>query len=35
VVDLIGPVVERTGERGYCDAATIRTHRGTLPVKRK
>ena len=37
VVDLIyyWAVVERTVECRYCDAATIRTHRGTLPVKRK
>ena len=35
MVDLNGPVLERTVECRYCDAATIRTHRGTLPVKRK
>jgi hypothetical protein len=35
VIDLIGPVLERTVESRDSGAATIRTHWGALPVRRK
>jgi hypothetical protein len=35
VLDLIGPIIERALESRDCRAAAIRTHWGTLPVKRK